>query len=166
MSQRTGSKAARQPLFLPGRLHVCLLPTDALEAAARGMGGRYMTNEQIRIKIAESLGWTEIAMNGLYDQYEGLKPKGNYRNRNDWLRLPDYPEDLNACAEMEKSLGSLRPLYDVLLIELTSEGEFDHNKIPIVEMHYVDALTGIHATAAQKCRAYVAVKGLNEIPHH
>ena len=53
-----------------------------------------MTDEQINIAIAESLGWKLLANN------RWTKPCGIYAD------LPNYTADLNACHEFEKSLNT------------------------------------------------------------
>ena len=53
-----------------------------------------MTDEQINIAIAESLGWKLLANN------RWTKPCGIYAD------LPNYTADLNACHEVEKALNT------------------------------------------------------------
>ena len=53
-----------------------------------------MTDDQINIAIAESLGWKLLANN------RWTKPCGIYAD------LPNYTSDLNACHEFEKSLNT------------------------------------------------------------
>ena len=53
-----------------------------------------MTDEQINIAIAESLGWKLLANN------RWTKPCGM------WADLLNYTADLNACHEFEKSLNT------------------------------------------------------------
>ena len=53
-----------------------------------------MTDDQINIAIAESLGWKLLANN------RWTKPCGIYAD------LPNYTSDLNACHEFEKALNT------------------------------------------------------------
>ena len=59
-----------------------------------------MTDEEIRIKVTELLGWY------IADAKNGL---GVAHGQAIWPHtvkpLPNYPQDLNACHEMEKAMG-------------------------------------------------------------
>jgi hypothetical protein len=59
-----------------------------------------MTDEQINIAIAESLGWTEIS-DWKAAGINGLHPSGQWTEV-----IPNYTADLNACHEFEKSLNT------------------------------------------------------------
>ena len=96
-----------------------------------------MTLEQMRIKIAEACGWSRVTGSYLdvYKTPTGIGPRGG-----DIVKLPNYPYDLNACHEMEKVL----------------------RKRPLLWQKYVDTLNetlsiddAIHATAAQRCEAFL-----------
>ena len=58
-----------------------------------------MTDEALRIRVAELCGWTELDTESEYIGFSGKPPKsyGDY----DSLELPDYPNDLNAMHEAE-----------------------------------------------------------------
>ena len=106
-----------------------------------------MTDNELRVKVAELLGWTECATqsvdlnNGVSVQPMGLERTGDKYKQ----MLPDYPNDLNACHEMESSLNTtdLVELYCTLLF-----GYIDQKS------KYQGWLT-IHATAKQRCLAFV-----------
>ena len=72
-----------------------------------------MTNEEIKIKVAESLGWTHVQP----IRYHGIKivgvppdarePDLNFPTSDPdiWCApVPNYPESLDACAEFRKTL--------------------------------------------------------------
>ena len=73
-----------------------------------------MTNEEMRIKIAEACGWTEI------DRYIGQEkmPEGLLKGQNPKYKggkkeeLPDYLNDLNAMHEAEKICWTDKYRYD------------------------------------------------------
>ena len=99
-----------------------------------------MTDEQINIAIAESLGWKLLANN------RWTKPCGIYAD------LPNYTADLNAMHEVENVLDLqacveyARWLRDVVLMKTKlpwDYGSFAH----------------IHATARQRCEAYLKTIG-------
>jgi hypothetical protein len=109
-----------------------------------------MNHTQMRIAIAQSLGWTDVA--------HGVGPNrdlvlGNEPMRNSSGKIygysvdrqpPDYPGDLNACHQMEKYLTKPE------LWQMTTELAY-----------VVPASTPLaHATASQRCEAYLRVKGL------
>lgn len=56
-----------------------------------------LTEEQIRIKVAELLKWTKIESSALIF---GILPGTQCEYR----ELPNYPRDLNACAEIRATL--------------------------------------------------------------
>jgi len=62
-----------------------------------------MNKEEMRIAIAEKCGWKDITKD-LQNNLLGRIP-----NCIDWGIVPNYPEDLNACHEMEKVIA---PDYD------------------------------------------------------
>jgi|LakMenE18May11ns_1017448.scaffolds.fasta_scaffold9133820_2 hypothetical protein len=57
-----------------------------------------MTDQQINIAIAESLGWTNINHGTV--QYTARMPNGK------WDIIPNYTADLNTCHELEKALNT------------------------------------------------------------
>ena len=63
-----------------------------------------MTDDEIRIKVSELLEWKNIRVDRAYfDHYDdtGLVATNEVGYT---LPLPDYPQDLNACHDMEKTL--------------------------------------------------------------
>lgn len=100
-----------------------------------------MSPEKQRIAIATACGWTDIRRQNLYrgdrDLY-GTKLIGAEKHR---LRLPDYPNDLNACHEMEKDL---------------STAQLQREYADILD----DANGGHFATAAQRSEAFLRTLGL------
>ena len=61
-----------------------------------------LTNEEIRIKIAKSLGWVKCGYYGdeQHSTFSGITPHGGRHEIN------NYPESLDACKEFEKTLTS------------------------------------------------------------
>lgn len=116
-----------------------------------------MSNEQMRIAIAESLGWKQVP-----DKY--------YEDRRAWVRsgercatcdLLDYLNDLNACREFEKTIevdGDESDNYALELLKLTAihKGEGYHWGSNC-DADYFRIAT---ATAPQRCEAYLKTKGL------
>lgn len=124
-----------------------------------------MTKERMRIEIAKALGipltetlWKFDYMGvssagwptreGAELELSRLEAKGfvcsNLRSYERVKELPDFPECLNACHEMENSLSVGESLgYDQELTALC--GTLDY-----------------HATAEQKCIAFLKAKGLWE----
>lgn len=102
-----------------------------------------MTKEELRVRVAELLGWSEI-----YDysgELVGIGPRG-------FGMLPDGPNDLNAMAEVERELAKDR----------TEEG---CNRRIRYAQAIQDQFGGTlatrfdvaTATAEQRCRAFVKV---------
>lgn len=82
-----------------------------------------LSPEQIRVIIAEACGWTfkyNIAGGMAVYTPEGmLKSRGGKH----WVHLPNYPSDLNACAEMEKVLTEEQlDIYVRALVRLQKQG--------------------------------------------
>ena len=92
-----------------------------------------MNNDKIRIAIAESLGWVRHKSEN--KDFEFVWMRGNEY----CFALPNYPEDLNACAEMRKSLSAdeLRAygfhLMDILETEDLTRWIFD--ALPVQHCH-------------------------------
>ena len=116
-----------------------------------------MSPEKQRIAIATACGWTDIRRQNLYrgdrDLY-GTKLIGAEKHRN---RLPDYLADLNACHEMEKRL-------DYEQCEAFSNTVADIVQAANREKDYAFpwSFARIHATAAERCEAFLRVMGLWE----
>jgi hypothetical protein len=109
-----------------------------------------MTNEEIRIKVAEALGWKSpfnerewLHGSGpegedVYGKFVGTDPCG------DREQVPNYPFDLNACAEFEKTL---------------TDQEHNRCRAHIYSMTF-NPRECFSATARQRCIAYLKTKGI------
>jgi hypothetical protein len=106
-----------------------------------------MSETELAIKVAQLLGWRYDKRGfATYDYWRWSHPKIKDARR--WPDVPDYVFDLNACRDMEKALG---------------------NKSSVAGLarwsRYNDALASLckgsvfacHATAKQKCKAFVKV---------
>ena len=108
-----------------------------------------MTDEQMRIAIAEACGWAEIVHHKLHAGNEGLLgthiAADGVRDR-DWV--PDYLNDLNAMHEAEKVLLKDGHESDLWL-------EYLSNLV-------ICAPAGLssHATARQRAEAFLKTKGI------
>lgn len=106
-----------------------------------------MTNDEIRIAVAEELGWelAPIAQNKLQKTWQ----------RNGVTQeLPDFPNDLNACHEMEKTLEDPEIHRERYRLELNLACGFGRS--------WKDSECNpeiAHATARQRCEAFLRVKG-------
>jgi hypothetical protein len=102
------------------------------------MEGGEMTDEQINIAIAESLGWKLLANN------RWTRPCGFYAD------LPNYTADLNAMHEAEKVLtAEQRRSYVNCIFNL-----------PVSECE-----SNTFATAAQRAKAFLRAIGKWEVSH-
>ena len=117
-----------------------------------------LTDEEIRIKVAELCGWKSIEPYKpegcqLYKDLFGLK-------RGRFGQIPNYPQDLNACHEMEKCLrltgveGTGYVGYLEQIVLGAPWPEYDANKI----LHMT------RATARQRCNAFVMTLTAVETP--
>ncbi len=103
-----------------------------------------MTDEQIRIKIAETMGWV-FKPDEFGWSFAKLDKKGPWAKYGQGEEpFPNYPADLNACAEFEAMLTSAERF--TYLVEL--------NKL------CGDEPSAVWATARQRCLAYLKTKGL------
>jgi hypothetical protein len=132
---------------------------------------RLMTNEKMRVKIAELLGLTCKSCGGTGIRHKmGVEEYHSIRNSNkEWREswpmdepdvkcfhneLPNYPEDLNACAEFEKGLEyKVQPQYlwelkKIIMRTSDTQGASDF------EVR--------HATPLQLCEAFLRVHGAYE----
>lgn len=110
-----------------------------------------MTKEQLRIKVAEACEWR-------YNEPPETSPDPTYWERTINGRqtiafgsdeLPNYPEDLNACAEFERTL--LGPPNRLIRQQYRRELDSIRGATPIW-----------HTTAEQRCIAFLKVKGVYE----
>lgn len=105
-----------------------------------------MTDEEIRIKVAEEMGWTvvqdEHGVCGTIDGIHWHSPAG----------FPNYPESLDACAKFEKTIKTPHKYNEQL--ELVVLGYLLKEKDSIAEFMLRCA------TARQRCLAYLKTKGI------
>lgn len=107
-----------------------------------------MTNDEVRIACAEAHGWTKcrLAVKGSGAPERGPSPYGIPPGRNYEAPVPDYPNDLNACHEMEKVLNAHQRYLYV-------------NRIAETKYKLDDAWHHAHATASQRCEAFLRTIG-------
>lgn len=119
-----------------------------------------MSDNQIRIAIAEVLGWkfsdtVDRFGNRFYERGDQWRRVGDYPNT--YEPLPDYLNDLNACAEFERTLseGEITD-YGIEVFRIMNQTD---RSIASVDG---DPLWGklIQATARQRCEAFLRTKGL------
>ena len=111
-----------------------------------------LTDEEIRIKAAEAMGWkwnTSTDIGGKAFPECWIHDDHGFA----WhiVDLPNYPADLNACAEFEKSLTEEEHLrYRVRLwnVVITEGDETTWDR------------QFISATARQRCIAFLKTKGI------
>lgn len=145
-----------------------------------------ITDEEIRIKVAEAMGLEIIHdPRGPIDTRPSpysIKRKLFYTpaaagvRRKSWPKastvpiIPNYPEDLNACHEMEKSLVTVGEWISYME-NLASTATIPTNGATawelVCKMSHSDqkgvlyGLAGfVHATARQRCIAYLKTKGI------
>ena len=118
-----------------------------------------MTNEEIRIKVAELCGWINVHEAGTREISEPLMDKGfglvGFRlgqPAKQLEQIPNYPEDLNACHEFEKELteeqwrGYIFALLNLMKLDIALD---DYT----LAQHF----SFVHATARQRCEAFIKV---------
>jgi hypothetical protein len=71
-----------------------------------------MNKDAMRIAVAKLCGWTQSPINTRW--------QNGKREVLTWYSLPNYPEDLNACAEMEKTLAGNDELEDRYVCQLAT----------------------------------------------
>lgn len=107
-----------------------------------------MTKDEMRREVAEALGWRisyALCDNGKYlcDPKNKLAMSVSF--------VPEYTDDLNACREMESELQpGERSHYQHALDKVCATSKDPH----------CSCWDFIHATAAQRCEAFLRVKGL------
>ena len=113
-----------------------------------------LTNEEIRIKVAESLGakWHSVLTTPKIERLVLAFRQWTDLGANRWdlpdgralsHDVPNYPEDLNACAEFEKTLTD-KELW----------------QIDAILFNLPDCRAPFVATARQRCLAYLKTKGI------
>lgn len=114
-----------------------------------------MTDEEIIIKIAETMGWKDLE-NEDFSEY-GVPCFMLMGSNNTGTRLmpPDYLNDLNACAEFEATLTDDELWeYSKLLMDYRQAA----NGFPLASRSEVLKLQ--KATARQRAEAFLKTKGL------
>ena len=112
-----------------------------------------MTPERMRIKIAEALGWKRV------EYHPALGNQGWTSPDRPGTRLaPDFCNDLNSCHDMEKILTkSDHANYVEHLITITNI-----NTETTGVRYWTNYFLVSHATALQRCEAFLRTKGLWE----
>lgn len=110
-----------------------------------------LTDEQIRVKVAELCGWKSITKSVLYEgEFIGSPPEMTPITRS---RIPNYPEDLNAMAEARKYVKDeprwTRELFAIVRQDVGFE-KWDKMEADERAMALADA------TANQRARAFIA----------
>lgn len=110
-----------------------------------------MTNEEMRIAIAGALRWRNVHNSYRFDGIVGISPNTGYTSP-----IPNYPEDLNACYEMEKSLT------DTVENDEWSKYCIALNSIACqLKCKQINTCGyTVSATPRQRCEAFLRVKGL------
>lgn len=119
-----------------------------------------LTDDEIRVRVAELMGWQVKATRGKYDLVV-IDPNGfevawgNLRGRTpDELRLdfshnlPNYPADLNACHEFERTMNE---------DECAAYQQQIDNPWGMTQDDYPAQAYWFHATARARCEAFLAV---------
>lgn len=121
-----------------------------------------LTPEQKRIKIAEILGWKDIKQGRLMNEFYGRMNGWDYK-----AIVPDYLNDLNACHEMEKvviksskpwSSGPTEPDWYLDNLRKVTGGKLMNHE-GLTTLSHGSFLLIVHATAAQRCDAFLLVLG-------
>lgn len=110
-----------------------------------------------RIAIAEACGWNSIGHRQIVDGLGEELLMGCPCKGAGYERLPDYLHDLNACHEMEKSISRQSMEYTIELYNLVG---YWHGEKPYEDGHCdADYFKFAHATAAQRCEAFLRTIG-------
>jgi len=109
-----------------------------------------MKEEAQRIAIAMACGWTDVK-----STWQGQQCFGYEEKEHGYVtRVPDYLNDLNACAEMRDTLNDLEQAryVDELIDVLAMDG--------VMLWGELDAFSFADATAPQHCEAFLKAKNL------
>lgn len=118
-----------------------------------------MTDEEIRIKVAESLGakWHSVLTTPKIERLVLAFRQWTDLGANRWdlpdgrvlsHDVPNYPEDLNACAEFEAALTD------------EERRSYFFHLFGTQRLEDGDLWKAVSATARQRCQAYLKTKGL------
>ena len=112
-----------------------------------------MTDEELRRRVAELLGWTNICEEShySYDDMEHLDVLCGISKTGCKDEMPNYPQDLNACHEMEKEIRKDHEYTGWYLDALK-------NILDSYNYQHSCKVYTIFATARQRCEAFIAVK--------
>lgn len=125
-----------------------------------GVGHRIQTamnKDEMRVKCAEACGWTEIQFSTDLG-YIGRQPN-IVGNENYFVPLPNYPASLDACTEFERTLtrdechAYQDALIDIVRRDMPLCCECEAGKPWALRWTW-------HATPAQRCEAFLSVKGI------
>jgi len=108
-----------------------------------------MTPQQQRIAIATACGWTNVAPVIVKNvKHEGDDITVGISSDDGWI--PDYLNDLNACHQMEKVLNyEQAELFEDALCDIVHAANREK------DYAFPWAFFRIHATAAQRCEAFL-----------
>lgn len=123
-----------------------------------------MTDTEMRIAIAEACGWKWfLSDTGIYHMNTELcgphwveipRPE-NWASSAVFIACPDYPNDLNACHEMEKVLiytNGCSEQYGCILSQVCLQGAQINETAARFKI--------LHSTARQRCEAFLRCLGL------
>lgn len=117
-----------------------------------------MNKNKLRVKVAEACGWKPYhEKGGKLGEPEFYSPTGEFSLLED---VPNYPEDLNACAQFEAMLSDgecnkyIKALFNLI------QGTETHWRDEFVETPWITAFFIATATTEQRCRAFLKVKGI------
>lgn len=128
-----------------------------------------LTKEELRVKVAEAMGYSFLDEGWRYpDDEMWQRYKAVYRESSliglcipGWVPVPDYPNDLNACAELRATLTEEeRERYAVELAKQTVEWvkSTDGADLRNCALWLRSAFPVLDATALQHCLAFLATK--------
>lgn len=113
-----------------------------------------MTDEQMRIAIAEACGWKVIN-----DTLCNVKPDKNGDPEIEFIApLPDYLNDLNACAEFEAMLTDKE--WNIYSAEIVSLPLWNRTTDTVKHIPQATARQRCINFARQRCIAFLKTKGI------
>ncbi len=137
-----------------------------------------MDGNELRVRVAEAAEWTRIWYRGAKADHwlapgelpkyptgpiTGIMPyprpcRAGEEPEDPLDYMPDWPNDLNACAELRKGLTEIEEFeYGRQLVKLAC-GTYKGTGL-----NYDHAYQIANATAEQHCRAYIAAKGVKYV---